>query len=272
MRTILAPVNFSASSNHAARYAADMAMAIQADLQLIHVLQLPISTDMPMTDYVFDQLESSALEGLRELSRALHGVTGGKLKIATHLEVGIVDPVLEAYCKEIQPFAVVMGVSGGSLEKLLAGNNTARAIHHIPYPLIVVPANAGFHGIKKIVLACDLNDIAGGIPVSLNFLKDLKELFHASFEVININTGKQLGEEQTIFAFGSWKDRFKELFPDIRFIDMDSVGEGIRTYLEDHDAGLVMVFPKQHGFFEFHKSQAKKIALNSPVPVMSIHA
>jgi hypothetical protein len=33
-----------------------------------------------------------------------------------------------------------------------------------------------------------------------------------------------------------------------------------------------MVFPKKHGFFEFHTSQAKKIALHSPVPVMSIHA
>ena len=35
---------------------------------------------------------------------------------------------------------------------------------------------------------------------------------------------------------------------------------------------VLLVFPKKHSFFEFHRSHAKKLALNGTVPIMSIHA
>jgi hypothetical protein len=45
----------------------------------------------------------------------------------------------------------------------------------------------------------------------------------------------------------------------------------VLDYVEDHQADLVLVFPKKHGLLEFHISQARKIALESLVPVMSVH-
>jgi len=43
MRTIVAPTVFSSVSINALNYAADLAAAIEADLILLHVVQIPIT-------------------------------------------------------------------------------------------------------------------------------------------------------------------------------------------------------------------------------------
>jgi len=165
-----------------------------------------------------------------------------------------------------------MGASGSSLERALTGSNLAAAIRHLPYPLIVVPENAVFHKISKIVLACDLNDMAAGIPVRSSFLRELKDIFNCSFEVLNINSRGQQANTNSIMEVEAWKECVRGIFQEVRFVETDKVEEGISKYLAEHPADLLLVFPKKHNFFEFHKSHAKKIAQASTVPIMSIHA
>jgi hypothetical protein len=188
------------------------------------------------------------------------------------MEVGTVENKIEEFCGHKKPFVVVMGASGATLERALTGGNLVAAIRHLPYPLIVVPENAVFSQIHKIVLACDLNDISGGIPVKPAFLKELKDNFGASFEVLNVNTRGQQQETANIMEVDAWKDCIRETFPEVHFVQTDDVEEGIGKYLNEHPADMLLVFPKKHNFFEFHKSHAKKLAYNSTVPIMSIHA
>lgn len=275
MKTIIVPVNFSASSDNAARYAADMALAIHADLHLIHFVQIQASTsDVPLAGYALAELQESGKEGLQQLRDALIKRTEGKVNIFTYMEVGPVEDRIEEYCAKKMPFIVIMGNAGKSLERALTGSNVSQAIRHLPHPMIVVPENAVFHSIKKIVLACDLDDIAEGVPVSVSFLKEFRHIFGAGFEVINIATGRQDHQEEAeaAFVFNSWKDRLLEIYPEVHFLRMNKVEDGISEYLSNHPADLLLVFPKKHNVFEFHKSHAKKIAFNSSIPVMSIHA
>ncbi|HVW62007.1 MAG TPA: universal stress protein [Puia sp.] len=273
MRTIVAPVNFTSISANAARYAADLALATQAELHLYYVLQLPVTVaEFPVTDYVFEGMQEAGAQGLEELQKELIKRTSGKVNIFTHMEVGTVENKIEEFCGHKKPFVVVMGASGATLERALTGGNLVAAIRHLPYPLIVVPENAVFSQIHKIVLACDLNDISGGIPVKPAFLKELKDNFGASFEVLNVNTRGQQQETANIMEVDAWKDCIRETFPEVHFVQTDDVEEGIGKYLNEHPADMLLVFPKKHNFFEFHKSHAKKLAYNSTVPIMSIHA
>ncbi len=50
MKNIIVPVNFSANSDNAALYAADMALAVDAHIHLIYVLRLPV-TPLRRTDF-----------------------------------------------------------------------------------------------------------------------------------------------------------------------------------------------------------------------------
>lgn len=272
MRTIVAPVNFSPISANAARYAADLALATKADLHLYYVLQLPVSVaEFPINDYVFNEMRESGVEALESLWKELVERTKGKVNIFTHMEMGTVEYRIEEFCRDKKPFLVVMGASGATLERALLGGNLIAAIRHLPYPLIVVPENASFKEIRKVVIACDLSDISGGIPVKPAFLKELRDMFDTRFEVLNIVTKGQDQATQDIMTVDAWKECVRDLFPEVHFVQMDNVEEGIAHYLDEHPADLLLVFPKKHNFLSFHRSHTKKLALGSTVPVMSIH-
>jgi len=273
MRTIIAPVNFTPNSSNAARYAADMALAVQADLHLLYVLQLPVSAaEFPLNDYVFNEMQGSGAEALKQLWEELVKRTEAKVNIFVHMEIGAVEARIEEFCREKKPFVVVMGATGHSLETALAGSNVAAALRRLPYPLIVVPESANFKKIGKAVLACDLEDISGGMPVKPTFLKELRDLFHASFEVVNINTSRQARTTAAVMDSEAWKSCLEDAYPNVHVVESDNVELGIGQYLFEHGADMLIVFPKKHNFFSFHKSHAKRLALNGSVPIMSIHA
>ena len=273
MRTIIAPVNFTPNSANAVRYAADMAVAVQADLHLLYVLQLPVSVaEFPLNDYVFNEMQESGTEALKQLRDELVKRTEAKVKIFVHMEIGAVEARIEEFCREKKPFLVVMGATGHTLETALTGSNVAAAVRRLPYPLIVVPENAQFKKIKKVVLACDLEDISGGMPVRPTFLKELRDLFQTKFEVVNINTTRQARTTAAVMDSEVWKASLEESFPEVHIVETDNVELGIGQYLFDHGADMLIVFPKKHSFFAFHKSHAKRLALNGSVPIMSIHA
>jgi hypothetical protein len=63
----------------------------------------------------------------------------------------------------------------------------------------------------------------------------------------------------------------QEVGPALNVVRRESIGEGIRDYLEHHRADWLLVLPKKHALLEFHKSRAREIALESPVPVLWLH-
>jgi nucleotide-binding universal stress UspA family protein len=272
MKSIIVPVNFSAGSSNAARYAADLAMAIGGELHLIHVVQVPFTAaEIPMPDDVFEELRLSAAYKLDALAAELSKQTEGKVKIDTCLEAGPVEYKLEKFCQQQAPFVVVMGAEGPFLERMMGKSHTVGALRHMPYPLLVIPPAATFHAIKKIVLACDQDDIESGIGVAPSFLKELRDLFGARFEVIHITGKKEAGQGQESFEYDAWNRRLQAIYPELHFVHSATVSDGIGQYLEHHPADWLMVFPKKHSLPGLYSSQAKKIVLRSPVPVMSIH-
>src|SRR5690349_21671906 len=61
MKTLLVPTDFSPAATNATNYAADMALAMGADLYLLHVYQVPIAvTDVPLVLVSVDELKQEA--------------------------------------------------------------------------------------------------------------------------------------------------------------------------------------------------------------------
>lgn len=272
MRSIVVPVNFAPNAANAARYAADIALAIGADLHLIYVMQLPASvSEVPLPESVFDTLRDSGYELLNDLRAELTKRTGGKVGITTDLEIGGTQGKIESYCKQIKPFFVVMGASGDTLENVINGSTTVRAIRHLPYPVLVIPAKATFEAIHKIVVACDKEDIDSGLPDNIVFLKELSGLLKAQLVVVHVLTNGEESAAEAIEEYNVWKNDVNAFNPEIDFVRRTRVDEGINEYLASHAADWLMVFPKSHSVLEFHKSRAKQIVQSCTVPVMSLH-
>src|SRR5579863_7733548 len=92
MKNIVVAVDFTESSNNAAHYAADMAAAIGAELHLVHVLDFrAIHPEVPVPDYLLDEVRDSGLNSLESLATELRSRTGQKISVITDLETGAVE-------------------------------------------------------------------------------------------------------------------------------------------------------------------------------------
>jgi nucleotide-binding universal stress UspA family protein len=272
MKSIYVPVNFSDCAANAARYAADMALALHTSVHLVHIIQIPItSAEMAMTDYLYQEIVDSANISLNELQAELTKRTHGKVDIKTTLDAGSLSIKVKDMCQELKPYAIVVGTSGPTLAKLIAGSPVTSLLHNLTYPVLVVPEGLPFRRFRRILLACDLEDLDSGLPHSLPLLRDLREHFGSRFDVVTVETQKIPVTEHRGFDEDAWKRGLKDLYPEIHFIHSLNVRDGILDYLRQYDADLVMVFPKRHGLFDFHVSQSRKFAKHSPIPVMSLH-
>jgi nucleotide-binding universal stress UspA family protein len=272
MASIVVPVNFSACAVNAARYAADLALIIKADVHLIHVLQVPVtSADLLMTDDLYEEMIEAGNLELQRLQVDLAERTRQQIKIDYTLAAGDISSKVGELCFQMKPYAVVLGAAGSTLEKFLTGSPVVTLLRHLDYPLLVVPEAAAFHRFRHILLACDLDDIGAGMPNSLPLLKDLRAHFGSRFDIVTVETSKVLGDEASTIQSGGWKDQFKELYPDIHYIRKSKVEDGVLEYLSHNEADLVMVFPKKHGLLDFHPSQSRRLAGQSPIPVLSVH-
>lgn len=272
MNPIIVPVNFSPCAHNAALYAADLARILKADLHLVHVIQVPVTAaETGMTQYLYESMVETANKSLVELQVDLTRHTHGKIWVEISLEIGGLGAKVKELCKDLKPYAVILGSSGPTLEKFLTGSPLASLLHNIEYPVLVVPENVPFQNYRRILLACDLTDLGAGLPQSLPLLKDLRLHFGSRFDVLTVETPGVVADEQAVFESEAWKEPFKELYPEVHFIRTRKVDDGIREYLLQNEADLVMVFPKKHRLFEFHVSQSRKIAKHSPIPVMSLH-
>ena len=273
MKSIVAPINFSPCSFNAARYSADLALAIKADLHLIHVLQVPVSSaELTITESLYQEMVDSANLALQQLEAGLIKRTSGKVRIDTTLEAGSVADKVKDLCQSLKPYAIVLGATGPTLEKFMAGSPVVSLLRNLDYPVLVVPETSVFHQFRRILLACDIDDMGSGMSHSLPLLKDLREHFGSRFDIVTVETKRVLADAEYLFESGCWKDQLKELYPEVHYIRKSKVEEGIMEYLAQNDADLIMVFPKKHGLFDFHVSQSRKLALHSPIPVLSLQA
>ena len=271
MKTIITAVDFSDASINAANYAADMALAIHANLLVVHIYQIPVAyLEIPVAP-AEDQARIDIEESLSQLKKQLIKRTGGDVSIRSWFITGIFFPALKGLCEELKPYAVVMGSQGTTAaQRVLFGGHTVYAMKHLMWPLITVPPHAGFLQIKKIGLACDFTKAIDSTPVEE--IKRLVEDLHAELHVINSGRDETY-QPDTVFESGMLQEILAPLKPQYHLITGENADEGIISFVEDNNIDLLVTLPKRRGLLEMlaHRSISKQLVLHSDVPVMTMH-
>lgn len=274
MKTIIVPTDFSPVATNAMNFAVDMALDINASLLLFHVYQIPVSmTDVPVVLVSAEELKKSSEVRLEELKQSLSHITSGKLKIYTEARMGDVVDQLESLCKQIQPFAVIMGTKGATgIERMLFGSTTLTTIKHLTWPVIVVPPGKEFgKGIKKIGFACDFRQVVETTPVQ--FIKQMVKEFDAELHILNVDYENKQFKPETPEQSLLLHTLFEDLNPNYHFIDHVDIEDGINEFAETNNLDLLITIPKKHKLLEsmFKPSSTKQLVTQSHVPVMCVH-
>jgi nucleotide-binding universal stress UspA family protein len=271
MKKLLVATDFSAAALNAAEYAADMALATNAELMLLHVYQVPVSyTELPVTTIDVDFLER-AQKSMKELRDQLYNRMEAKVMMDTELRMGYFFEELNKVCEMIDPYAVIMGTQGKTAaENLFFGGHAVHAMKHLTWPLITVPPGAKFAGINKIGLACDFANVVDTMPAEE--IKKLVSDFKAELHVLNTGKSSEYNPEEVQQA-GLLQEMLDNIKPVYDFLSSDDTDQAIIDFAAKNHIDLLIVVPKRHGLMDrfLHKSHTKQFVLHSTVPVMALH-
>jgi len=134
IRTILVPIDFSETSDHALSYAIDLAGRLGSKLILVHALH--VQSLMTPSGEWWEGVRSAALEGL-EVARQ-RAEAEGKICETQLSDLYPVDAILEAATK-FSADLIVMGTHGRSgLAHMVLGSVTERTLRQAPCPVLTL--------------------------------------------------------------------------------------------------------------------------------------
>lgn len=274
MKKIIVPTDFSPVALNALNYAADMAIAINAELLIVNVYNIPVSyTEVPVVMISVEEMKKSSNNQLTELQKNILHITSGKIKVDIESRMGDTVDELEDICNTINPFAVIMGAKGKSgLENLLYGSTTLTAIRHLSWPIICIPPGKEYgHGIKKIGFACDFKEVKESTPVSL--INEMVTVFEASLHVLNVDYHNKNFHPQTPEETFQLHSLLDDLKPTYHYIDHPDVEDGINEFAEKNNMDLIITIPKKHKLLDgiFKPSSTRQLVFQSHIPIMCVH-
>lgn len=139
LHTILVPIDGSKESISACIWAATIAMATGAKLDLLHVIDLNekmTSVDrVTMSGYIPQNIEA---EGQSILDDYLAHMPPS-VRVTTHLEIGSPAVTTVALAEKLRPDWIIMGSRGRSnLKSIVMGSVSQYVLHHVHCPVLIV--------------------------------------------------------------------------------------------------------------------------------------
>lgn len=262
MDTILITTDFSKTASNAAKYAAQLSKS----LDIKNVILYHSYDDENMDAKLLHEGSLLALEIMAETIQKY-------LDKATSIELIANDlPLLlgvERICDQHQVGLVVAGSTGkGGLAKFLVGSNTINLADKCPVPLLIIPDEASYARIKKIVFACALEKVKQTTPVDTItlFTRQLK----SKLLVLNVALEHKRFNPDIIPEQYEIHRLLDDLNPSYHYIEDDEIVEGIMEFVEDEEAHLLIAVPKSSGFFDslFRRSVTKKLAYDTQTPLL----
>lgn len=274
MKTILVPTDFSGLADNAARYATDMARAIQADIILVHVLPLPVTVwDVPVPLGADADAFKEAEATLSRFRDVLQAYSDNQVNIIAQVHTGAFEDQMQNLAADKQPFAVVMGTKGaGATEAFFLGSYTRSTIKALHCPVIVVPAGFHFKSTANIGLACDMKNVAETMP--FRSIRDIAEVFGARLKVLYVSKPGEQMYPKVLQESGFIQNNLDHLHPELRITTHENIIEGINEFIRKDAIDLLLVMPRERGFLEglFHTSVTQNMIRNPEAPVMVIHS
>ncbi|WP_026897522.1 universal stress protein [Daejeonella oryzae] len=272
MRSMLVLTDFSDAALNAAYYAAALSHQLGTTCMFLYhsYRSSPVNTYMPMSippEAIDTQKES--LEHLNKLKDKLQVLVNKETVIQIRTDERPLVSAVNLLSEQQHIGLIVMGITGKSnLEQILIGSNAIKIAKESSVPLLIIPKDAKFESIKRVLFACDLKKVLKTTPVQT--IKSFIHALGAKLFILNV------ADNQLVFNADNTEEQLKlhELWDsenaEYHYIDSEDTAEGIMKFADEHDIQLVITVPKKYGFFEslFHRTVTKKLSYHSHIPLL----
>ena len=272
MAKFIVPTDFSDTSKNAAEFAIKMA----GDLHSAEVIlyncfdKVAAGSDgTPLTDESDTRMQITmmALENLKDRLDGHNWV-----KIRTLGEEGPLVTNLEKLVQKENPDIVVMGINGATrIEQILIGSNTLGLINRSFVPIMIIPPDARYRKIRKVIYASDMNNVELTTPVGT--LRNVLDIFGPKLMIAHVSHDYYLEVTPALKAERKKLDQLLDGFEaEYHYLPWADFTESINRFAEENEADLVITVPRKHSFVNkiFTTSHTKKLAYHSHLPVLAL--
>jgi len=263
MIKILVPVDFSATSSNALRYALHLFDTISLEITLLHVFSSnPTSMTMKNIGGVIYKDSMQTMERLLEsIQKEFPNVTF-KIKIINNHAISSITSLGNSGEYNF----IVMGTKGASgLKEVFLGSVAGGVISKTTAPVLVVPDAHLFHHLDEVILA--LGDSPLSDPKVVDPLRHIAKLQKSKIKVLHISEKKTDTIEKTLADI-------KDLNPSVEYaFGTGNTNQDLHDYITMNDSRLICLVRGHKGFFNrlFKESVTLKQTFESPVPLLILH-
>lgn len=269
MKTILVASDFSAEAKNASSYIMPLAQAHKYRVVLFSLKNLSVhALNARLPSVSIDTILKEEKSKVEKAAAAL--AAQYEVEVIPHFASGFFYEELQQCIDEHQAMFVVMGMAGKSIDQDLLGNTTTTAINKLQVPILAVPRNARFNGIKRILYACDKKrgihqKVLDSVRLVAHEMGAEVEVFYVNDEMDKLLT--ETRHEQPLF-----QHELTNLHISYKDVFSTRIIESIKEELEQSQADLLIMVPYRYGFWNslVHRSKTRMMAYGSNIPLLSI--
>lgn len=246
MKRILVPTDFSNQADNAVKVAADLAKKYDAEVHLLHMVELPMHQIIATSNYselpeavFFMKLAHKNFEESLEGKNYLDD-----LDVFEHIKFNDISVGVSEMCQENEFDLVVMGSHGtDGLKEMFIGSNTEKVVRTSKVPVLVIKNQHDSFEVNNFVFASDFK--SDNKDTYIQAIK-LAEFFDAKIHLLTVNTAGnfkttiEAEEAMNNFVKGSgYTNHSLNIFNDV------SIEEGILNFSKLINADLIGI--SNHG-------------------------
>jgi nucleotide-binding universal stress UspA family protein len=278
MMNILIPTDFSENAQNAIAYALAYFSDVAVNFYILHVSHTHTITKEEEQELFSDfdtemQTVKSTSATLREEIRKyqIRSQNPAHSFFPLHENLNLVEAIRKNVIeKEID--YILMGTKGTTkINGAEMGSNTCDVITKVKCPILVIPENAKFNGIKNIAFLTDYNCIYRNKIITR--LSETLDLHRSPLRVLHIkaqNTGLTAAQtDNKGFLHYFFKDK-KHSF---HFVDNKDLEIGIQDFVETWDISLVSIVAKNLNLIQrlLFRPAVKSVSYSVNVPFLVLH-
>ncbi len=260
MNTVIVPVDFSETSLHAAKYAAQL-LTGHYGVTMVLYHSYSKASEAAKSNEMLEQLKVKLMDE--------HIV---KMEVLAHEESDFVDG-LEKAARHRKADLVIMGITGRSaIAQVLFGSNTLKMAERKVCPVLIVPEKAPFAPVKHVMLTSDFQNTAESTPSSQ--IKGFLDAFKPQLHIVNVNEEHYISLTEN---YEKEKQEMNKMFadykPEFYFMRLFDVDEAINLFAESRNIDLIIAIQKNHSFIAkmLKSSRTKALSYQSKVPILLMH-
>lgn len=280
MKTILVLTDFSIRAQYAAEYAMQIAFKLRANLLLFHAMEIIEGASMedqvawPIADHI--ELKKEGLAELKEVAIKLEKLfpveepATYKPTITCINDFGKLSAIVARIIKEKAVDLIIMGShKSNGLDRFFFGSHTHDVLDNVSCPVLLVPENLKFKGLKTMSYATDLT--FSDLKV-IHYLLAIAKPFNAIILVNHISPYGHRGINADNATQHSVNEVLDIDHPNVFYASVkgDNIPKRLLELSSSGNTDVMALVHKRYGFFEnlFHSSVSKQMANSVKIPLL----